>query len=380
MRKCLTCSSSKPVADYYDYEGRRASSCKACTKARSVERYQVIRNPEAKTQNWWRPEEDLYLKANYDKLPTFRIAKHLRRTQSSIEGRAHTLGLHKPHNLGRRPTDDAWSEGELSKVRQLYPTVPTRQLATQLHRTESAVQQCATRLGLKKTVQSRKPQERGWKVEEITQLRKLWPYYPTRYVIQHLERTKDAVVGQAKKLGLVKLAPSEGQKLCQQCWQYLPISSFTIAKNRPDGHTATCRMCESLSSKRRRATPEYQEWKKLYTMHYRTLHLDRLRAEKRQHYRDSPAQYKARAAARRARKMGTSTVEVIYKSDIIERDKSICYLCGNLLAVQDVVLEHVVPLVRGGTHTPNNVRVACSPCNLRKGRKLLSELDWYQSR
>ncbi|MGE0294938.1 MAG: HNH endonuclease [Hyphomonadaceae bacterium] len=35
-----------------------------------------------------------------------------------------------------------------------------------------------------------------------------------------------------------------------------------------------------------------------------------------------------------------------------------------------------MPLSRGGTHTEANLRVVCSPCNLRKSNKLLSELNW----
>ena len=64
------------------------------------------------------------------------------------------------------------------------------------------------------------------------------------------------------------------------------------------------------------------------------------------------------------------------RDEIIARDRSTCYLCGQVVASDNIHLDHVVPLTRGGAHQRENVRVTCKPCNLRKGTKLLSELPW----
>jgi 5-methylcytosine-specific restriction endonuclease McrA len=51
-----------------------------------------------------------------------------------------------------------------------------------------------------------------------------------------------------------------------------------------------------------------------------------------------------------------------------------CYLCGDTdLGRSDLHLDHVIPLSRGGPHTPDNVAWACATCNLRKGAKTLEE-------
>ena len=42
-----------------------------------------------------------------------------------------------------------------------------------------------------------------------------------------------------------------------------------------------------------------------------------------------------------------------------------CYLCSKRLN-SHYHIEHVIPLSRGGLHEPNNVRLACAPCNLSK--------------
>jgi 5-methylcytosine-specific restriction endonuclease McrA len=47
-----------------------------------------------------------------------------------------------------------------------------------------------------------------------------------------------------------------------------------------------------------------------------------------------------------------------------------CYLCGcdwDALPSKQKHIEHVIPLSRGGTNWPANLRPACEPCNLKKG-------------
>jgi len=74
-----------------------------------------------------------------------------------------------------------------------------------------------------------------------------------------------------------------------------------------------------------------------------------------------------RKAARRARKAAAPVVEPIRRAMVVERDASTCYLCGKVLTDAEITLDHVIPLARGGNHTEANLRVACRPCNSRKG-------------
>ncbi len=50
------------------------------------------------------------------------------------------------------------------------------------------------------------------------------------------------------------------------------------------------------------------------------------------------------------------------------RDEFCCQYCG---AKGDLTFDHVLPRSRGGVTSWENVVAACSPCNLRKGNKLL---------
>jgi 5-methylcytosine-specific restriction endonuclease McrA len=51
-------------------------------------------------------------------------------------------------------------------------------------------------------------------------------------------------------------------------------------------------------------------------------------------------------------------------------------MCGRKLSYTEIVLDHKIPLCRGGSHSEDNLAVACTPCNLRKGSKLPAECDW----
>lgn len=74
--------------------------------------------------------------------------------------------------------------------------------------------------------------------------------------------------------------------------------------------------------------------------------------------------------------------------EVIERDNGICYLCGCKTDKNDCwhdengyfvcgerypTRDHVIPISKGGTHTWDNVRLACHKCNSRKNNRQLEE-------
>jgi 5-methylcytosine-specific restriction endonuclease McrA len=81
---------------------------------------------------------------------------------------------------------------------------------------------------------------------------------------------------------------------------------------------------------------------------------------------------------RRARKANAPRIEKVSRTEIIERDKSTCYLCMRVLLPTEVTLDHVIPLAKGGSHTADNLRVACSPCNKSKATKVFTQLSYVK--
>lgn len=61
------------------------------------------------------------------------------------------------------------------------------------------------------------------------------------------------------------------------------------------------------------------------------------------------------------------------KREILRRDEYTCQYCGRKM--RTLTLDHVVPRRQGGAHTWENLVAACSPCNRRKGGKLVSEAE-----
>jgi 5-methylcytosine-specific restriction endonuclease McrA len=61
------------------------------------------------------------------------------------------------------------------------------------------------------------------------------------------------------------------------------------------------------------------------------------------------------------------------RENIYTRDKGMCQYCGTKVRQDEFEYEHVVPRVRGGKTTWENIVVACTPCNQRKGGRTPSE-------
>lgn len=82
----------------------------------------------------------------------------------------------------------------------------------------------------------------------------------------------------------------------------------------------------------------------------------------------------------KARQNGQFDADIdIYK--LIERDGEQCYLCGDSVSFnvhyndpKYPTIEHVLAIANGGTHSWDNVKVACRDCNNHKGTKTLKEV------
>lgn len=60
--------------------------------------------------------------------------------------------------------------------------------------------------------------------------------------------------------------------------------------------------------------------------------------------------------------------------------RGVCHYCGEQFPPQQLTLDHVVPLVRGGRSSKGNCVPACKECNNRKKDLLPSEWQEYLER
>lgn len=60
--------------------------------------------------------------------------------------------------------------------------------------------------------------------------------------------------------------------------------------------------------------------------------------------------------------------------------KGNCHWCGGKFAPDELSMDHIVPVIRGGKSTRGNVVAACKECNNRKKHMLPIEWEEYLAR
>ena len=52
---------------------------------------------------------------------------------------------------------------------------------------------------------------------------------------------------------------------------------------------------------------------------------------------------------------------------VVRRDNNQCQICGCILRDNEIELDHIIPVSKGGSSEEHNVRVTCLDCNRNKG-------------
>lgn len=191
-------------------------------------------------------------------------------------------------------------------------------------------------------------------------------------------------------------------KLCPQCSEKKPATTeyFPRKYSWSDKIKPICRECEQANrqSHKERVVERERLYRIVNREHYAELYLAYRKekaaqiAARARKYRKVNSEYirererayraknKLRARSywnrRRARKLnaqGSHTVEDIRRQ--YEAQSGRCYYCG-IQVGNDYHVDHVVPLSRGGSNGPENLVIACAPCNLSKSDRLPHE--WPQ--
>ena len=54
----------------------------------------------------------------------------------------------------------------------------------------------------------------------------------------------------------------------------------------------------------------------------------------------------------------------------------LCFYCGNVFKPNELTMDHIVPLARGGKSTKDNLVACCKECNNRK--RTLLPIEWEE--
>lgn len=140
-------------------------------------------------------------------------------------------------------------------------------------------------------------------------------------------------------------------KSCANCLNVLQFSSFYKSKKGSGGLSAYCKECEY---------PRFKnlEKQKEAVRRYRLNNLYRWRAMHRVHQFNRRQNIKATDD-------GTVTDEFLIS--LYETEN--CFWCKNYISEDKRTLEHIKELSQGGTHSAENITMACVSCNSsRKGK------------
>lgn len=73
---------------------------------------------------------------------------------------------------------------------------------------------------------------------------------------------------------------------------------------------------------------------------------------------------------KRRSRMASARVEYVDRLKVFERDGWVCGICKRPVSRDDVSIDHIIPIARGGDHTYENCQTAHLACNISKGAKM----------
>lgn len=199
-------------------------------------------------------------------------------------------------------------------------------------------------------------------------------------------------------------------KTCRCCYQTKPYTEFSPRLRMKDGHKSECKACKKqlsheyylrhreLRPKKNRLSAEetkihekaserayylknskriYQRVRAWIATHpeqwcaYRkrwiAAHPEQMRAHRKRWAQKNAQRIRDFTQQRRARQRHAPLIEQIDRFAIAERDGWRCHICARKVAKSALSIDHLIPLLHHGSHTPQNVALAHRSCNSRRG-------------
>jgi 5-methylcytosine-specific restriction endonuclease McrA len=170
-------------------------------------------------------------------------------------------------------------------------------------------------------------------------------------------------------------------KKCSKCQQSLELSAFYKNKARFDGYQNYCKVCgyeahKNYVKNNRSASVErvlrykkrHPEQAKVSAARTRLKYKDKWDYYARI-YRQTHLKEHAERQHRRRALMQNNGVYFISDKEIKKLYSSSCFYCGSK---DQITLDHIIPIIKGGTHSIGNLTAACKSCNSSKHKDFLT--------
>jgi len=174
-------------------------------------------------------------------------------------------------------------------------------------------------------------------------------------------------------------------KICSKCGLTKNFDDFYKRKSSKDGLRSECKDCKKKHDKQYNKDNKQTINEKKRASYHNNIEKEHERAK--MFYKDNPDYFKEwrknyyqehkeeTQAQRMKRRALEKEVTIGYvpskpKSELYKRDKGICGICNNYVEYDNVHIDHIVPLSKGGEHSMSNLQLSHSWCNLKKGNKI----------
>lgn len=158
---------------------------------------------------------------------------------------------------------------------------------------------------------------------------------------------------------------SDGKKKCTRCGDIIDRSLFRKDRRNLDGVSSYCKRCGAVLSGNYYRGNRDRVLDRCAT--YRKKNREKLAIRGKRYRQENPDKMREHHRNRRARKRdGFGNVSAKEWQNILDRFNSKCAKCGDS---EDVTMDHVVPLAKGGKHSADNIQPLCRACNLQKFTK-----------
>lgn len=197
-----------------------------------------------------------------------------------------------------------------------------------------------------------------------TQCKKCKSAYHKEYRIRKIKQNKEYIKNNKNKINEVQ---------CTTCKIIKPLSSKYFYKDemRKTGFKHICKSCHKIW--REENKQQLLDYFNGYYYENRDYYLD----YQKEYAINNPALVNIIAQARRARQNKLPSTLTIkdwnYSLTFFDNE---CAYCGDSNC--NLAQEHVIPVLKGGGYTPQNIIPSCQSCNSSKGPKHLN--NWFPKR
>ena len=152
---------------------------------------------------------------------------------------------------------------------------------------------------------------------------------------------------------------------CNVCNQTKAIAEFYFRKDN-NSYRLDCKDCFKAAKALRESKPGVKDERAHKERVRRAMHSERINATLREQRASYLKQNVKEAQAISAANRKLSVSSGVSKAEILQwriEQPDICTYCG---ATTSLTIDHIVPLSKDGTHTFDNLTIACRSCNISK--------------